>query len=77
MRCGTNSTNNLRGFSLETMRNLLYFLAPSLTFKVSCYFALSFQTLHRCFAVLKVASFLLYAYGMVLCAWYNILGCLI
>ena len=31
----------------------LPFLAPILTFKVSCHFALSLQTVHRCFAVLN------------------------
>ena len=30
---------------------LLYFLAPILTFKVSCHFALPIQTIHACFAV--------------------------
>ena len=35
------------------MRHLLYFLAPSLAFKVSCHFALSLQTNRRFFAFLN------------------------
>ena len=35
------------------MRHLLQFLALILTFKVFCHFALSLQTIHRCFAVLN------------------------
>ena len=54
MRYGTNSAHNLWDFSLEIMRHLLYFLAPILTLKVSCHFALlSLQAIHKYFAVLN------------------------